>query len=118
MNTTIEDNYTAYIGMDWADKKHDVCIQAAASDKREFDCIVHGVEVIEQWAQQMHRRFGGRIAVGLELSKGPIVSALQKYDFFVLYPINPLTLAKYREAFNSSGAKRGGPRKLDNSLSG
>ena len=25
----------------------------------------------------------------LALSKGPIVSALQKYDFMVLYPINP-----------------------------
>jgi hypothetical protein len=45
------------------------------------------------------------MAVALELSKGPIVSALQKYDFFVIYPINPTTLARYREAFNPSGAK-------------
>ncbi len=105
MNTATADSYSAYIGMDWADKKHDVCIQAAGSEKREFDCIVHRVEAIERWAQQMHQRFGGRIAVALELTKGPIVSALQKYDFFVLYPINPSTLAKYREAFNSSGAK-------------
>jgi len=41
----------------------------------------------------------------LELSKGPIVSALQKYDFFVLFPINPLMLAKYRQAFKPSRAK-------------
>jgi transposase len=33
------------------------------------------------------------------------VSALQKYNFFVIYPINPTTLAKYRQAFNPSGAK-------------
>jgi transposase len=39
------------------------------------------------------------------LAKGPIVYALQKYDFFVLFPINPLTLAKYREAFMPSRAK-------------
>jgi transposase len=30
---------------------------------------------------------------------------LQKYNFFVIYPINPTTLAKYRQAFNPSGAK-------------
>jgi transposase len=41
----------------------------------------------------------------LELSKGPIVYALQKYDFFVLFPVNPSTLAKYREAFKPSRAK-------------
>jgi hypothetical protein len=41
----------------------------------------------------------------LELAHGPIVSALQKYDFFTLFPINPSTLARYREAFKPSGAK-------------
>ena len=43
--------------------------------------------------------------MALELSKGPIVYALQKYDFLVLFPINPSTLAKYRQAFKPSGAK-------------
>jgi transposase len=33
------------------------------------------------------------------------VSALRKYDFLVLFPVNPLTLAKYREAFTPSHAK-------------
>jgi hypothetical protein len=41
----------------------------------------------------------------LELSKGPIVYALQKYDFIVLFPVNPSTLAKYRQAFKPSRAK-------------
>ncbi|MGF6439770.1 hypothetical protein QF002_000579 [Paraburkholderia youngii] len=53
----------------------------------------------------LHRRFGGPIAVALELAKGPIVAALQKYGFLVLFPINPATLAKYREAFQPSGVK-------------
>jgi hypothetical protein len=35
----------------------------------------------------------------LELAKGPVVYALQKYEFLVLFPINPALLAKYREAF-------------------
>jgi transposase len=43
--------------------------------------------------------------VSLEIAKGPLVSALQRYAFFVLFPVNPTTLAKYREAFQVSGAK-------------
>ena len=45
------------------------------------------------------------MAVALKLSKGPIVYALQKYDFIVLFPVNPVTLARYRQAFTPSGAK-------------
>ncbi len=43
--------------------------------------------------------------MALELSKGPLVSALQKYDFFVIFPIDPTTLANYRKTFTLSGAK-------------
>jgi transposase len=97
--------FTAYVGIDWADTKHDICLQATGSDRREFDCITHQVPRIDEWAKALHRRFGGCIAIALELAKGPIVYALQKYDFFVLFPINPSTLAKYREAFKPSRAK-------------
>jgi len=97
--------FTAIIGIDWADKKHDVCVQALGSDKRQFSKIPHQVDKIDEWAQAMYLRHGGQMAVALELAKGPIVSALQKYCFFVIYPINPTTLAKYRQAFNPSGAK-------------
>jgi hypothetical protein len=34
-----------------------------------------------------------------------LIFALLKYDFLVLYPINPSTLAHYRQAFSTSGAK-------------
>ena len=105
MNSPSNAKITAFVGLDWADAKHDICLQAAGSDQREFDCFAHRTERIEQWAQALQQRFGGRIAVALELSKGPIVYALQKYDFLVLFPINPSTLAKYRQAFHPSGAK-------------
>jgi transposase len=98
-------SFTAIIGIDWADKKHDVCVQAIGSDKRQFSIIPHQVNKIDEWAREMVARHGGQMAVALELSKGPIVSALQKYDFFVIYPIHPTTLAKYRQTFNPSGAK-------------
>jgi transposase len=43
--------------------------------------------------------------VCLELAKGPLVYALQKHDFLVLFPVHPATLAKYRQAFTPSRAK-------------
>lgn len=106
MDTSIAtQEFTAYIGLDWANAKHDVCIQGADSDRRDSGKFQHTAAHIDQWAHEIHGRFGGTIAVALELTKGPIVYALQKYDFFVLFSINPSMLAKYREAFQPSGAK-------------
>ena len=106
MNTASEVEYAAFVGIDWADRKHDVCLQAAAGSKREFSVLAHRPESIAQWAQTLRARFGGRpVAVCIELSKGPLIYALQQYDFVVIYPVNPTTLAKCREAFCLSHAK-------------
>jgi hypothetical protein len=43
--------------------------------------------------------------VAVELCKGPIFYALQKYDFVTRFHINPAMLARYRIAFSPSGAK-------------
>ena len=105
MSPLSDQQFAAYVGIDWADTKHDICLQAAGDTRREFSCVPHQVAHIDEWAKGLHQRFGGPIAVALELARGPIVSALQKYDFFTLFPINPAMLAKYREAFKPSRAK-------------
>lgn len=105
MNTLLGGPFSAFAGVDWADKKHDICLQSDGEEVREFDRIAHQPQAIEQWAQSMFERFGGPVAIALELSKGPLVYALQKYDFFVLFPVNAVMLAKYRQAFVPSQAK-------------
>ncbi len=97
--------FSAYVGLDWADTKHDVCVQSAESGEREFAVVEHNPETLDNWIKSLKARYGGPIAVAVELSKGPIVSVLQKYDFVVIFPINPFTLAKYRETFKPSRAK-------------
>ncbi len=73
MNSPERQTFTALVGIDWADTKHDFCLQQGGSERREFGCIAHQVECIDEWVKCLHERFGGPIAVDLELAKGPIV---------------------------------------------
>jgi len=106
MKLSADQSYAAFVGIDWGDQKHDACLQAAGSDQHEHSEIVHRPEAIERWACELRERFGGRpIAVCLEIARGPLVYALQRYEFLVLFPVNPSTLASYRSTFCVSGAK-------------
>jgi hypothetical protein len=99
-------NFAAFVGIDWAHSKHDICLQAAESGRMEHRVVPHTAEDIDAWSTELGTRFGHRpIAVCVELAKGPLISALQKHDFFVLFPVDPSTLAKYRTAWSPSGKK-------------
>jgi transposase len=98
--------FAALIGIDWADRKHDFCLQVPGVDGLERGVLAHQPAAIEDWARALRERFGGApVAVAIELSRGPIVSALLEHDFFVLFPVNPSMLAQYRRAFTPSRAK-------------
>jgi transposase len=100
------EQFAALIAIDWSDAKHDICLFDTATSKQEDSILKHTPEDLEAWATALRTRFAGQqIAVCLEQSRGPLIYALLKYDFLVLYPINPATLAKYREAFSPSRAK-------------
>jgi transposase len=100
------EQFAAHIGLDWADTKHDICLQYQGSNDLEYDVIQHSPEAIEAWAIALQQRFNNqRVAICLELKAGPVVYALLKYAFITLFPIPPKALAKYREAFSQNGAK-------------
>lgn len=99
-------NFAAFIGIDWADKKHDVVMRINGDESVERLVLDHRPESIDDWAIGLRRRFEGQlIAVCLEQRKGPLIYALSKYDYLYLFPVNPLMLAKFRSAFTPSGAK-------------
>jgi hypothetical protein len=53
----------------------------------------------------LHTPFNGQpVAICLALNTGPLVFAWRTDDLLVLFPINPLTVARYREAFPPSRA--------------
>lgn len=86
------------VGIDWADEKHDFCYQLPGEEKIHRGTFQHSAEGIDRWVQALREKAPrGRIEICLEQSKGPLVFALMKYDFIVLYPFNPKSLARYRE---------------------
>src|SRR4030095_469226 len=100
------EEYAALIAIDWADQQHAVSLLDLSSGKREQLPLKHTPATLQEWALSLRTRFGGRaIAVALEQARGPLIYALLQYDFLVLYPINPVTLAKYRQAFSPALGK-------------
>ena len=98
--------YAALISIDWADRQHAVSLYDQSTSQREQTIIKHTPADLQEWALGLRQRFAGRpIAVCLEQSRGPLIYALLQYDFLVLYPINPATLAKYRQAFSTALGK-------------
>jgi transposase len=101
-----ETEYAAFVGIDWADEQHAVCLRAADSSKLEHSILRHDAEAIEKWAMDLKDRFGGRpIAVCLEQSRGALIYSLMNYGFLVLFPVNPKQSARYREVLHPSGHK-------------
>ncbi|MCX7008776.1 MAG: IS110 family transposase [Kiritimatiellaeota bacterium] len=96
----------AYVGLDWADRVHAVCLQAAASTTAERSVLPQQPEALAAWALALQERFGGRpVGVCLEQSRGPVVYALSAYPWLVLYPVNPKSLAAFRLALRPSRSK-------------
>lgn len=100
------DDFAALIGLDWGSEEHALCLYDCATGVRESSTLEHTPEAIAQWAAALARRFPERqIALCLEQAKGPLISALLAYPFLVLYPVNPASAARYRQAFKTSRAK-------------
>jgi len=55
-----QSEFAAFIGIDWADGKHDICLQAARADSVELSVIEHRPKAIEDWAHGLRERFAGQ----------------------------------------------------------
>ena len=110
MNNTNDPNpldpFAAFVAVDWADEKHAFTLQAAGQKQKESGTLEQKPELIGAWVAALRERFGGRpVAVAVEQSRGALIHALLNYDFLVIFPLHPTTVAKFREAFKFSGVK-------------
>jgi Transposase/Transposase IS116/IS110/IS902 family len=103
------------VGIDWAERHHDVCVMAADGRVLARERIVDGVagvarlhELIASWAEEP-----AEVVVGIETDRGLLVGALVAAGYQVV-AVNPLAASRYRERHTISRAKsdRGDARML------
>jgi transposase len=104
--TEITSDYALFIAIDWSDKKHDGCVLEPNTRQRTQYEVRQEPTALHTWMQQVHQRVPGqRVAVALEQKSGALLSFLLEFDWIDCYPVNPVSLSRYRKALHLSGAK-------------
>jgi hypothetical protein len=94
----------AWIGLDWGHRTHAFALQEAAG-RTEEGSVEHTPEALHAWLGQLATRYGGRpVHLAIEGKGGTALPALLEYPWLQIYPVNPVTSARYRKAFTPSGA--------------
>src|ERR1043165_7559925 len=103
-NSQASPSFDIWIGADWADQVHVLAIRTNTGTRT---CsLEHKPELLDRFFLDLHRQNPqSRMGVCIEQTRGALIYALMKYDFLVLYCINPRSLADFRRAFCVSGAK-------------
>ena len=71
---TTNSQVVAWIGLDWADRAHEIRLQAAGSTRVESFTVEQKPEALHAWVAQLRARFPqGQVAVALEQSRGAVI---------------------------------------------
>jgi transposase len=105
-NTPVTLTFGAFVGLDWADKEHALSLVAANDTPIQRTTLKQTPEAIAQWATELRTRFPNQhIAIALEQSRGALLAGLAEFEHIVPFPVNPKTLARFREALYPSRSK-------------
>ena len=98
--------YDLIIGLDRSDKKADLHLIDTRTLERLSLTLDTAPEALWEWLLQLRQQHPqARVGLCLEQPAVHLVSFLEAYVWITLYPINPITLQKFREAFVTSRAK-------------
>ena len=95
-----------FVGVDWAEDHHDVCVMVEGGEVVGKRRIADGVEGVAELHALVatHVQEPAEVVVGIEIDRGLIVVALLSAGYEV-YAINPLAASRYRDRHATSGAK-------------
>jgi Transposase/Transposase IS116/IS110/IS902 family len=103
------------VGIDWAERHHDVCVMAADGQVLAGERIADGVAGVARLHELIPSGAGEPtgVVVGTETDRGLLVGALVAAGYQVI-AVNPLAASRYRERHTTSRAKsdRGDARML------
>jgi transposase len=98
--------YDLVIGLDRADKKADLHLIDTRTLEQTALSIDTAPEALWDWLLELRRQHPqARVALCLEQPAGHLISFLEAYQWITLYPINPITLQNFRQAFVTSRAR-------------
>lgn len=98
--------YDLVIGLDRSDKKADLHLITTATGQRRSQTIDTAPEALWEWLLELRQQQPqARVGLCLEQPAVHLMAFLEGYEWITLYPINPITLQKFREAFVTSRAK-------------
>jgi hypothetical protein len=95
-----------FAGVDWAEAHHDVCVMGEDGRVLAQRRVEHSVAGIGELHALLaaHAGDGEPVAVGIEIDRGLVVTALLAAGCQV-FAVNPLASSRYRERHAVSGAK-------------
>jgi transposase len=95
-----------YVGIDWAEAHHDICVLDEAGTVLAKRRITEGLEGVGQLHAMLadHAQEPDQVVVGIETDRGLLVGTLLAAGYQV-YAIYPLAASRYRERHVTSGAK-------------
>ena len=95
-----------YLGIDWAEDHHDLCLlneQGQVLGRRRIPEGVGGLRLLHELIAE-HAEETEQVVVGIETDRGLLVQALASSGYLV-YAINPLAASRYRDRHTTSRAK-------------
>jgi hypothetical protein len=95
-----------FAGVDWAEAHHDVCLMSQDGQVLAQRRVEHSVAGIGELHALIaaHAGDGELVAVGIEIDRGLVVTALLAAGYQV-FAVNPLASSRYRDRHAVSGAK-------------
>jgi transposase len=98
--------YDLVIGLDRSDRKADLHLIDPRTGHQQSATIDTAPEALWEWLLELRQNHPqARVALCLEQPAVHLIAFLEAYEWIALYPINPITLQKFREAFVTSRAK-------------
>jgi transposase len=96
-----------FVGDDWAEAHHDVCVLDEQGERLAKRRVPEGLAGIGQLHALLaeHASEPGEVVVGIESDRGLWVAALLEAGY-VVYAINPLAASRYRDRHTPSRAPR------------
>lgn len=104
---SVENEFSIYVGLDWGTEFHRACVLDGRGGILRECRIDHTGLAITTFLRALNEIAAGapgRVAMAIEVPRGPIVEAFLEGGF-VVFSINPKQLDRFRDRYTVAGAK-------------